>query len=365
MQRMKLFPCLMLAGCLFSIAALAGPAKVTLIDESSSTFLTDEVRVRPAGDTAEGRLELLGVQVALPRDSYALSVGRRVAVVTRTPQETSVRLLEADGSTVRQTTVAPDRKVLPFGEAVAAYQPSLHEPGVPYRVDILSSGGTTSIERANRLINDIYALEDYLVISSADADARTVETSVIDDSGQIRWGFNRSGPAFPRVAVRGARAAAVYPGRPESVVELSNRDTGELARLAVPGVMTSVAFLSDGSAILVWGNHTTTLLDVDAQRILWQTNLPASGKPYPTQLAGATSLATPVGGVVAMIARERAAGDTWDVNLVLFDLGDGSIVEERNLYRDAMPPASVRRFPEGAKERLVLPHRVYEVEAQQ
>jgi hypothetical protein len=363
MQRLKLLCCLMLASCLLPVVALAGPAKVTLVTDSGDTFLTDTARMQPAQDSKAGSLNLSGKQVSLSGDSYAVSVGRRVAVVTRTARETSVQLFDADGSTIRQTSVAPGRKVLPFGQAVAVYEPSLHEPGVPYSVDVMSSQGTTRVEKPGRLIHDIFALEDHVVISSVDADAGTVDTDVIDGAGQIRWSFSRSGRSNPRVAVQGNRAVAVYADRPESAVEVSELGGG-VARLAIPGLMSNVAFLSDGSAILAWGSHTTTLLDIGAQRVLWQQTLPASGKPYPTQLNGVTSLVTPIAGTVAMVAREQSADGAWDVQLVFFDVGSGSIAETRALYRDAQPPTLVRRFEADAKERLVLPHRVYEIEAQ-
>jgi hypothetical protein len=65
-----------------------------------------------------------------------------------------------------------------------------------------------------------------------------------------------------------------------------------------------------------------------------------------------------------MVAREKTVDEAWDVNVLFFDVGNGTITETRKLYSDEKPPTLVMRFPEGSKERLVLPHRVYEVEAQ-
>jgi hypothetical protein len=354
----------MLASCLLPLAALAGPAKVTLVTDSGDTFLTDTARVEPAKGSKAGSLNLSGERIALSGDSYAVSVGRRVAVVTRTAQETSVRLFDTDGRSVWQTSVTAGLKVLPFGQAVAAYQPSLHMPGVRYSVDVVSVKGTTRVEKPGRLIHDIFSLEDHLVISSVDAEAGTVDTDVIDASGEVRWTFTHPGASGPRVAVHGNRAAEVSSGQPDSVIQVSELDTSETASMTVPGAMSNVAFLTDASAILVWGSHTTTLLDMGVQRILWQTTLPASGRPYPTQLNGVASLVTPVAGTVAMVAREKTVDEAWDVNVLFFDVGNGTITETRKLYSDEKPPTLVMRFPEGSKERLVLPHRVYEVEAQ-
>jgi hypothetical protein len=262
----------------------------------------------------------------------------------------------AEQSGFDERAFSSSARPVPFGRAVALIPLDLHEPGLPYAFEILSPDGRRqTIERPGRTILEVRRLESHLLVAS-----RGEETvgELFDENGLARWTFRAPGDLPPRVAILGERAAAVYPGRSASVVEIQDGATGGARSWTLEGaVLTQVALSTEGGGLLAWGPREAAWIDEERGGVVWRTRMPATDRP----LASTTSTVTPVGGAILLVTREAAADGAWAVNVVFFDLDDGRIAGRRILHRSEEMPSAVARRPRGASERLVLQRHVYEV----
>ncbi|MDX1388247.1 MAG: hypothetical protein R3344_03605 [Acidobacteriota bacterium] len=346
-----------LAVAAFTGAVGAEPS-LTLVGESSDRYLTDLVSISPA--PAAGLRELkraAGGSISLGAGESAHFSGTGVLTIARGRDETEVSVLDSAGRELWRTAVAPDAGVVSFGSAVASIPRNPHEPGVPYRIDIASPRGTARVERSSRTIATIRSLDRHLVVSSVASDGSPgTTTEVIDGSGTVAWVFEFERTVQPRVVVSGENAVALYPGR-ASVVRLA-RDGRPLTEIVLgERRLTDVAFVGEDSDVILWGDREILRLRVADSAILWRSRLESTDD----LLSSDASTIAVIDGIVGMPARHRNAGSDRRVDLVLVNLADGTVAGRQSLHETPARPTHVRRFERGDRERLVFPHRVYEL----
>lgn len=354
------------------------------------------ILVRTDGDTKIADL--------LPAEQRKLET-RKLAAKAETAKPSAivtkneVRFVAADGQTLKTVQRPPDMKapgqqvdVILFGRGAAYYLSSLHQPGSPYDLLVMSAKSEKRVKRAGHTIFSISVAGDddsgaqYLAVQSMQiwrgtwrhevsgehhriyavpprppGDGWRVE--VFRDDGEVAWEF--PGMEATGIAVRGDRAVAVRAGR-RSTVKTANRTRGRIAELRVDNTLHNAAFLSDGSAILLWGSGdapAAVLVDLEGTHVLWKTLLDHEGGFYPRQLSS-TSSVLPVSGTVSTVARKQMDDkDRWQVRLYSLDIKTGAVVAVTPLFEQTGQDGIVlmSRHRDGDKERLSIGSREYEL----
>jgi hypothetical protein len=347
------------SGLVFTLAAFGAEPTVGPISFIDGEFLTDQVSIGLDDETGQPELRLPRGTVPLASDDSVEAGETMVTIVSRQTTETRLRWLDRSGTVRWETRVAADRPVVPFGNAAALLPLDLHEPGIPFSLEILTPAAVVSRERPGATILDVVALEHHLVVSwRRGTDSSPAVAEVLDEQGGTAWIFEAPGARPPRVAVFGQRAAAVYPGRPGSTLDLVRSGEAAPRRLYLAGVLlTNCAFATDDSGILAWGPRDAVWIDEQPARVRWRKPLPGAARP----LVSTTSFVTPVGGAVGLVVREPAAEGAWSTGLLLIDVERGGIRSRTELRESTTMPAAVGRFRHGNSERLVLGERIYEI----
>jgi hypothetical protein len=348
-----------LIGFVFVAATLGAEPGLVPVSTIDGRFLTDRVSIAFQGDSGQPELRLpRGTVPLLPDDSVdAGETG--VTIVSSRITETRLRRLDLGGAVQWEARVEPGRPVVPYGNAAALLPVDLHEPGVPYSLEILTSAGRVARERPGTTILDVAALEHHLVVSwRRVGESSPAVAEVLDEQGGVAWLFEAPGARPPRIAVAGQRAAAVYPGRSGSTVDLARTGDSAPSRLRLESVqLTHCAFATDDSGVLAWGPRGAVWIDDRPARVRWVTRLPGAARP----LVSTTSFVTPVGGAVGLVVREPAADGNWRTGLLLLDVARGGIRGRISLRESAAMPSAVGRFRHGDSERLALGDRLYEI----
>jgi hypothetical protein len=303
----------------------------------------------------------LAVHAAAPADDQNGGAGARVRVTPIGPAEgASIASGEATPAAAPEAGPAePGRRPVPFGSAVAWLPVGDHEPGIPYSIEVISEAGEVRIAREEREILDVRALERHLVVASrCTGPGSETLGEVIDESGAVAWTFTAPGDFPPRVTVLGGRAAAVYPGRQRSIVELRTGSRPASRRWVVEdAVLTQAALSTGGDGLLVWGPRQAVWIEAGNDEIAWRVDTPGAARP----LASASSGFTPVAGAVGLPVRERRADGGWSVDLLLLDVIDGGTLDREPLLSATALPTVARRSRSGDAERIVVAGQLFEI----
>ena len=287
------------------------------------------------------------------------AIGQGVARVVHQDSGTSLLVLPGEEGGELVLPLPPGVTPVPFGNAVALLPRNDHEPGAPFRIDILSPAGSRTVVRPGATLLSAEPLGRRLVVSyRGKGTGATGRTDVIEEDGSVSWSLTADDPVPPRVAVREDLLAAIHPGRDVSRIDLVAADEDPVARLRFDGcVLTGASFSADGSGLLAWGPREVAWVDLGARAVAWRLRMSRGERPLPSPGFEIVKVA----GTVGLPIRREIPGAGWIAGLLLLDARDGSVTQRYDLQRSASMPAGASRLPIPAGERLVFAGRAYDL----
>lgn len=349
------------AWLLLAIATTLGAAQpqLRLVEQPGGAYVTDSIHVAPGSASGLSVLRRAGQTTPLGPGQTVHFSGGTVVLLSAEDRTTEVALFDAAGHPLREVRVPQDVKMLAFGESLATFVSAPHDPGLPYDVDVLSPAGSTTLERPGRTIAGFTALERHLVIDSIESHKTApLHSDVIDQAGQVAWSFIAPDRALPRIVTQETTVAALYPGRPDSLLRIATKNAPQPRERVLPGaVLTDVAFVSGTNWAFLWGARDAALVDCEHLSVAWQVHLGGDAR----QLTNVTSFVSQTTGTLVTLTRTETPAGTWLVDAVFLNAADGSVTGRRHLHESRAVPTHVKRFRRGERELLVLPDRVYEV----
>lgn len=360
-MRLGGYICITLAALVACGAAFAAELRVELAGSTDGEYLADGVAVIAApGPEGSRWVAWEGASLALtPAESADRAGEGTVGILSGGPGGDSYRIVDSSGAVLWSTALPAHRKPVVFGASLALLPPNLHEPGIPYDLEFLSVSGDARVEQAERTILSLEPLRRHMAVSSRrPVGPPGVVTDVFDENGQLRWSFTADHDAIPTVTVRAEGAAAVYPGRAGSEIEILAAGEESVSRVACDGaLLTRIAFTSDGRELLVWGPRDAAWIEVEGPTLRWRTRLPGSDRP----LASDGSPVTLVAGNVALPTRRELGDGRWEAGLVFLDADSGEVAGRQSLHTTADRPARVLRGPDDGGERIVFRRHIYRI----
>jgi hypothetical protein len=353
--RVRLVAALLLA---FSTVHGVEP-QLRLLEALPGDYLTPTIRLSAPSASRIRELRLADRSLLLgPGEAVHYAAGS-VVVLAESPAGTWVRLFDQEGRKLREATLPASSSILAFGGVIGSHAPSLHEPGFPYALDLLTAAGPVRLERKARTIAGTRPLERHFVVSSVSDDGSPpMLHEVIDGAGTTAWTFESAGPALPRIVVRDEVAAAVHPARPDSRIQLSlGVGADPVERLLSGALISEVAFLRDRPALVAWGAHDVALIDLDPPEVRWRRRLERPGR----FLKSDTPLVHVVGDTLTLLTRGEIDPGIWRVQAIFLRLADGRLSGRQELFRSGAVPTHARYFRRHGDALVVLPDRVFEL----
>jgi len=351
------------AWLLLAVSATLGAAEpqLRLVEQPGGAYVTDSIHVAASSASGLSVLRRAGQTTLLGPGQAVHFSGGTVVLLSAVDRATEVALFDAAGRPLREVRIPQDVKTLAFGESLATFASVPHDPGLPYAVEVLSPAGSTTLERPGRTIAGFTALERHLVIDSIEnRKTAPLLSDVIDETGHVAWSFRAPDRALPRIVALDTTAAALYPGRPDSLLRIATEEAPQPRERVLHGaVLTDVAFVTGTEWVFVWGAHDAALVDREHLDVVWQVHLGGKAR----QLTSVTSSVTRTAGTLVTLTRTETPTGTWQVDAVFLNAADGTVAGRSRLYESRAVPTHVKRFRRGERERLVLPDRVYEVSA--